>query len=161
MLANRLSANPSVKVLLLEAGGSESLFSDIPIAAATLQQGPLDWGYQTEPQSSSCFGFINQRSRWPRGKVLGGTSVLNYMLYIRGNRRDYDTWAVEAEAPEWSWENVFPYFLKSEDNRDEKMTGSRKLQVLPMNRFVSNRTMNYRISQEGWIINGGNTKRSN
>ncbi|XP_074593795.1 glucose dehydrogenase [FAD, quinone]-like [Brevipalpus obovatus] len=121
VVANRLSADPSVKILLLEAGGSESLFSDIPIAAATLQQGPLDWGYQTEPQETSCFGLINRRSRWPRGKVLGGTSVLNYMLYVRGNRYDYDRWALEAGAPQWKYENVLEYFLKSEDNRDKKL----------------------------------------
>lgn len=58
-----------------------------------------------------------QRSRWPRGKVLGGSSVLNVMLYIRGNRHDYDKWAAEGAAG-WSWEEVFPYFLKSENNRD-------------------------------------------
>lgn len=110
-----------MKVLLLEAGGSESIFSDIPIAAATLQQTTLDWAYQTEPQTASCFGLVNQRSRWPRGKVLGGTSVLNYMIYIRGNKLDYDQWAVDAGAPEWSWKEVFPYFLKSEDNKDPKM----------------------------------------
>lgn len=105
----------------MEAGGSESLFSDIPIAAATLQQTPLDWAYQTEPQIASCYGLINRRSRWPRGKVLGGTSVLNYMIYIRGNRRDYDRWADELGSSIWKWENVFPYFLKSEDNKDPEM----------------------------------------
>lgn len=127
VLANRLSADPSIKVLLLEAGGSESLFSDIPIAAATLQQGPLDWGYQTEPQTRSCFGLLNRRSRWPRGKVLGGTSVLNYMLYVRGNRHDYDRWAIEAGDSRWSWENIFEYFLKSEDNRDPEKIENGKI----------------------------------
>lgn len=163
MLANRLSENPYWKVLLLEAGGSESILSDIPLAAATLQMTPIDWAYQTEPQvirrpppqrkwrfqarqprspaiwtlffddcliyctivychfydnqEASCFGLINRRSRWPRGRVLGGSSVLNYMLYIRGNRRDYDNW-VKLGATGWSWQEVFPYFLKSEDNRD-------------------------------------------
>ncbi|KAI1286912.1 Glucose dehydrogenase -like protein [Halotydeus destructor] len=117
VMANRLSENPYWKVLLLEAGGSESILSDIPLAAATLQMTPIDWAYQTEPQEASCFGLINRRSRWPRGRVLGGSSVLNYMLYIRGNRRDYDSWA-HLGLDGWSWEDVFPYFLKSEDNRD-------------------------------------------
>lgn len=117
VVANRLSEDSKVKVLLLEAGGSENIFSDIPIAAATLQMTPIDWAYQTEPQEASCFGLINRRSRWPRGRVLGGSSVLNYMLYVRGNRRDYDLWA-EMGAYGWSWEEVLPYFIKSEDNRD-------------------------------------------
>ncbi|XP_015787030.1 glucose dehydrogenase [FAD, quinone] [Tetranychus urticae] len=117
VLANRLSENPSWKVLLLEAGGSESVLSDIPVAAATLQMTPIDWAYQSEPQEASCYGLINRRSRWPRGRVLGGSSVLNYMLYVRGNRRDYDRWA-KLGAKGWSWKEVFPYFLKSEDNQD-------------------------------------------
>ncbi|KAH9493799.1 hypothetical protein DERF_014527 [Dermatophagoides farinae] len=117
VVANRLSEDYRTKVLLLEAGGSETLFSDIPIAAATLQMTPIDWAYQTEPQSVSCFGLKNQRSRWPRGRVLGGSSVLNYMLYVRGNRRDYDRW-VDLGAYGWSWQDVLPYFMKSEDNQD-------------------------------------------
>lgn len=60
VMANRLSEDSSLKVLLLEAGGSENLFSDIPIAAATLQMTPIDWAYQTEPQEASCFGLINR-----------------------------------------------------------------------------------------------------
>lgn len=116
-MANRLSENPHWKVLLLEAGGSESILSDIPLAAATLQMTPIDWAYQTEPQEASCFGLINRRSRWPRGRVLGGSSVLNYMLYVRGNRRDYDHWAKMGNYG-WAWNDVLPYFIKSEDNRD-------------------------------------------
>ena len=117
MVASRLSEVFNWNVLLLEAGGSESLLSDIPLAAATLQMTPIDWAYQTEPQEASCFGLINRRSRWPRGRVLGGSSVLNYMLYIRGNARDYDKWE-GLGAMGWSWGDVFPYFIKSEDNRD-------------------------------------------
>lgn len=120
VMANRLSEDPDKRVLLLEAGGSENILSDIPIAAATLQLTPIDWAYQTEPQEASCFGLVNRRSRWPRGRVLGGSSVLNYMLYIRGNKRDYNRWAAEG-ATGWSWADVFPYFLKSEDNRDESL----------------------------------------
>lgn len=123
VVANRLSEDPTVKVLLLEAGGSENIFSDIPLAAATLQMTPIDWAYQTEPQSASCFGFVNRRSRWPRGRVLGGSSVLNYMLYVRGNKRDYDNW-VEMGAYGWSWDDVLPYFIKSEDNRDPAVAGN-------------------------------------
>ena len=116
-LANRLSEMYDYSVLLLEAGGSESLLSDIPIVAATLQMTPIDWAYQSEPQEQACFGLLNRRSRWPRGRVLGGSSVLNYMLYVRGNRRDYDKWA-RLGNPGWSWRDVLPLFIKSEDNQD-------------------------------------------
>ncbi|UYV79104.1 hypothetical protein LAZ67_17001140 [Cordylochernes scorpioides] len=129
-LASRLSEDPDVTVLLLEAGGKENEVTDIPLVAAMLQSTPLDWAYQTEPQEASCFGLIDrmwvQRSRWPRGKVLGGSSVLNYMLYIRGNPRDYDRWAHEFGAHGWSWRDVFPYFLKSEDNRDPSVATNGK-----------------------------------
>lgn len=126
MLANRLTEDADKRVLLLEAGGSENILSDIPIAAATLQMTPIDWAYQTEPQEAACFGLINRRSHWPRGRVLGGSSVLNYMLYIRGNKRDYNRWEAEG-ATGWSWADVFPYFLKSEDNRDESVVANGKL----------------------------------
>ena len=87
VLANRLSEDEDKRVLLLEAGGSENILSDIPLAAATLQLTPIDWAYQTEPQEASCFGLVNRRSRWPRGRVLGGSSVLNHILYSGGNKR--------------------------------------------------------------------------
>ncbi|XP_023240764.1 glucose dehydrogenase [FAD, quinone]-like [Centruroides sculpturatus] len=77
----------------------------------------MAWQYITEPQHFSSFGYKDRAARWPRGKVLGGTSSVNFMIYSRGNRRDYDGWA-RGGAHGWSWEEVFPYFLKSEDNRD-------------------------------------------
>ncbi|RWS23195.1 glucose dehydrogenase (acceptor)-like protein 3, partial [Leptotrombidium deliense] len=117
VMANRLSENPNWTVLLLEAGGSDNIISDIPLAAATLQRTPLDWAYQTEPQEAACYGLTNRRMHWPRGRVLGGSSVLNYMLYVRGNRRDYDNWA-RLGCETWSFEEVLPYFIKSEDNTD-------------------------------------------
>ncbi|UYV70638.1 hypothetical protein LAZ67_8000117, partial [Cordylochernes scorpioides] len=120
VLANRLSEDPDTTVLLLEAGGKDNVMSDVPLLAANLQMSPLDWAYQTEPQDHACFGLIDRRSRWPRGKVLGGSSVLNYMLYVRGNRRDYDHWE-QMGAEGWGWRDVLPYFLKSEDNRDPKV----------------------------------------
>ncbi|RWS25608.1 uncharacterized protein B4U80_11265 [Leptotrombidium deliense] len=117
VMANRLTENPNWKVLLLEAGGSDNILSDIPLAAANLQGTPLDWAYQTEPQEAACYGLNNRRMKWPRGRVLGGSSVLNYMLYVRGNRRDFDNW-VRLGCEGWSFEEVFPYFIKSEDNQD-------------------------------------------
>ncbi|GIY53598.1 hypothetical protein CDAR_58322 [Caerostris darwini] len=123
VIASRLSEDPNVKVLLLEAGGPENQLTDVPLVAASLQQTPVDWAYQTEPQQASCFGLKGRRSRWPRGRVLGGSSVLNYMLYVRGNKKDYDNWE-RLGAKGWSWKNVLPYFLKSEDNRDPPLLES-------------------------------------
>ncbi|XP_071036353.1 glucose dehydrogenase [FAD, quinone] [Parasteatoda tepidariorum] len=117
VVANRLSEDPHISVLLLEAGGIPKLKSEVPILAAQLQMTRNDWKYHTTPQKYSCFGLVGNRMPWPRGKVLGGSSVLNYMLYIRGNKRDYDQWA-NYGAYGWSWNEVFPYFLKSEDNRN-------------------------------------------
>jgi len=118
VVANRLSENPDWKVLLLEAGGDETEISDVPALAACLQLGRMDWKYKTEPQpGEACLGLTNQRCNWPRGKVLGGSSVLNYMLYVRGNRRDYDQWETQGN-PGWSYETVLHYFKKSEDNRN-------------------------------------------
>lgn len=120
VVAGRLSELRDQQVLLMEAGGTENLLSDIPLAAGNLQMSPIDWSYQTEPQRRACFGLVNRRSRWPRGRVLGGCSVLNYMLYLRGNARDYDNWE-KAGAYGWSWRDVLPYFLKSEDNTDPRI----------------------------------------
>lgn len=83
---------PQWKVLLLEAGPDENEISDVPSLAAYLQLSKLDWTYKTEPTGRACNGMKNGQCNWPRGKVLGGSSVLNYMLYVRGNRHDYNHW---------------------------------------------------------------------
>jgi len=118
VMANRLSENPDWTVLLLEAGGDETEISDVPALAAYLQLGRMDWKYKTEKQEGrACMGHTDGRCNWPRGKVLGGSSVLNYMLYVRGNKLDYDHWA-DAGNPGWDYESILPYFKKSEDNRN-------------------------------------------
>lgn len=119
VLANRLSENPHHSVLLLEAGGNDNLISDIPIAYQLLQKTKLDWSYQTQPQRHACFGLKGRSSFWPRGRVLGGTSVLNVMLYTRGNPNDYNTW-----PDGWRWTDVYPYFLKSENNLDPEIVSN-------------------------------------
>lgn len=116
MVANRLSEDPSVKVLLLEAGGKETLATEIPLLAPLNQMTPMDWQYKTTPQERSCLGVDGRRCTVPRGKVLGGGSTLNFMLYVRGNKRDYDIWE-EMGNYGWNYENVLGYFKKSEDNR--------------------------------------------
>nr|CAI5848980.1 unnamed protein product [Callosobruchus analis] len=90
VVANRLSENPYWNVLLLEAGPDEVSLTDLPLMFPTLQLTFLDWQYKTEPGENYCLGLRNKRCNWPRGKVLGGSSVLNAMLYIRGNKKDYD-----------------------------------------------------------------------
>jgi choline dehydrogenase len=113
VLANRLSANPAVRVLLLEAGGSDvSPWLHIPVGYFKTMHNPaFDWCYQTEPDP----GIADRRLQWPRGKVLGGSSALNGLLYVRGQPEDYDRW-VELGNPGWSFDEVLPYFKKSEDN---------------------------------------------
>nr|CAD7419158.1 unnamed protein product [Timema poppensis] len=123
VIANRLSEELGWSVLLLEAGGDETRISDVPVMMATLQRGPLDWNYVTEYQEGFCQAMENGRCLWPRGKLLGGTSAINGMIYVRGNRQDYDNWASMGN-PEWSYDQVLPYFKKSEDMRIEKYKNS-------------------------------------
>ncbi|CAL4141371.1 unnamed protein product, partial [Meganyctiphanes norvegica] len=117
VIANRLTENPHFKVLLMEAGGDETEISDVPALAGYLQLSKMDWQYKTEPQDSACLAMAGRRCNWPRGKVMGGSSVLNYMLYVRGNKRDYDAWD-QSGCHGWDSETVLHYFKKSEDNRN-------------------------------------------
>lgn len=121
VVANRLSEDQHVRVLLLEAGGNETPLSEVPIMAGGLQQSPLDWAYRTVPQKHCCSALEERRMTWARGKVLGGTSAINYMLYVRGNQRDYDRWAHEEGAEGWSWYDVLPYFLRAENMSDQQL----------------------------------------
>lgn len=123
VLASRLSENPDWTVLLLEAGGDETLLSDVPAVFPTLQHTSLDWQFRTEPSSDYCLGMKDRRCSWPRGKALGGSSVINAMLYVRGNRRDYDHWS-ELGNEGWDYESVLPYFVSSEDNRIDELADS-------------------------------------
>ncbi|MGB6117706.1 MAG: GMC family oxidoreductase N-terminal domain-containing protein [Mesorhizobium sp.] len=114
-LAARLSEDPGTSVCLLEAGGDgRSILIRAPIGIAALLPGRpkiSNWAFQTEPQP----GLNGRRGYQPRGKALGGSSAINAMLYIRGQREDYDGWA-NAGADGWSWNDVLPYFRKSEKN---------------------------------------------
>jgi choline dehydrogenase len=109
VLANRLSEDPDVRVLLLEAGPPDTKQNiHVPIGYLKLARTDIDWDYYSAPEE----GCDNRRIPLPRGKVLGGSSSLNAMVYIRGNRRDYDDWSVAG----WAWADLLPYFLKAEDN---------------------------------------------
>ncbi len=113
VLANRLSADPANRVLLLEAGGRDlSPWLHVPVGYFKTMHNPgYDWCYLTEPDP----GIAGRRLQWPRGKVLGGSSALNGLLYVRGQPEDYDRWA-ELGNEGWSYAEVLPYFKKSEDN---------------------------------------------
>jgi choline dehydrogenase len=114
VLANRLSADGKKRVLLLEAGGRDwHPFIHMPAGLAKLINVKfLNWNYQTEPEAQ----LDNRRMYWPRGRVLGGSSSINAMCYIRGQRADYDAWAAAGNRG-WSWAEVLPYFRRSEDNQ--------------------------------------------
>lgn len=104
-LANRLSADPSVHVVVLEAGKRDkNRFVHIPAAFAQLFRGPLDWDYLTEPQQ----GLGGRRVYWPRGKMLGGSSSMNAMMWVRGFAADYDEWGEHA-GQEWNYAHLEPY----------------------------------------------------
>jgi choline dehydrogenase len=112
VLANRLSEDPSLQVLLLEAGNRDKkLEIHIPAGYAKLHRSEVDWGFETEPQTN----LNNRRIYLPRGKTLGGCSSTNAMAYIRGNKEDYNDWA-KLGAPGWDYNSVLPYFKKSEHN---------------------------------------------
>ncbi|SFU20499.1 GMC oxidoreductase [Sedimentitalea nanhaiensis] len=116
VLANRLSEDPGTRVCLLEAGGpGTGIFYRMPAGAvAVVPNKPFrlgNWAFETVPQK----GLNGRRGYQPRGKVLGGSSAINAMLYVRGQRQDYDTWA-ELGCDGWGWNDVLPYFIKAENN---------------------------------------------
>ncbi|MFT3974580.1 MAG: GMC family oxidoreductase N-terminal domain-containing protein [Amaricoccus sp.] len=114
LLANRLSADAAARVLLLEAGGSDSYhWIRIPIGYLYCIGNPrTDWMYMTEPDP----GLNGRRLRYPRGRVLGGCSSINGMLYVRGQARDFDAWAELTGEDAWCWQNALPDFRAHESN---------------------------------------------
>ena len=112
VLANRLSEDPDTSVCLIEAGPPDTEEGlHIPVAFSQLYKTPFDWDFSTEPEPA-----LDGRNVYlPRGRVLGGSSSLNAMIYIRGNRRDYDEWRDLGNAG-WGWDDVLPYFKRAEDN---------------------------------------------
>ena len=113
VLANRLSADPRRRVLLLEAGGSDNrLWVHVPVGYLYAMGNPaLDWCFSTEAEP----GLNGRALNYPRGKVLGGCSSINGMIYMRGQAHDYDRWR-QMGNPGWGWDDVLPYFRRSEDH---------------------------------------------
>ena len=131
VLANRLSADPRRRVLLLEAGGSDRRFwVHVPVGYLYAMGNPsLDWCYKTEPEP----GLNGRALNYPRGKVLGGCSSINGMIYMRGQARDYDLWRQLGNSG-WGWEDVLPYFRRSERHyrgESEVHGGEGELRVEP------------------------------
>jgi len=115
VVANRLTEVDNVKVLVLEAGTDESsALIDIPGLVPFTQLTSFNWGYKTVPQKHACKAMQENKSHWPRGKVVGGTSCLNFLVYTRGNSGDFDSWQ-NLGAEGWNYEEVLPYFKKSEN----------------------------------------------
>jgi choline dehydrogenase len=113
VLAARLSENPDAQVLLLEAGPPDTAAElRIPAATSMLLQTAYDWNYQTVPQERAGGGPVY----WPRGKVIGGSSAISTMIYVRGNRDDYDSWRDDYGCDGWSYADLLPYFLRAEGN---------------------------------------------
>jgi len=113
VLAARLSENPATRVLLLEAGPPDDADEiHIPAALNLLFQSTYDWDYRTVPQDRAGGRAIY----WPRGRMLGGSSSMNAMIYIRGARHDYDTWRDEYGCTGWGYADLVPYFRRAEDN---------------------------------------------
>ncbi|MGB0845478.1 MAG: GMC family oxidoreductase [Thiolinea sp.] len=113
VVANRLSADPNNRVLVLEAGGADiNPWIHVPVGYFKTMHNPgTDWCYMTEPDK----GINGRRLQWPRGKVLGGSSSINGLLYVRGQAEDYDHWEALGNKG-WSYNEVLPYFKKSEDH---------------------------------------------
>ena len=114
MIANRLSENPNFNILLLEAGGTETFFHQIPLMSGFLPLTDSNWQYKSVPQKRACFGMNNNECAQPRGKVLGG---------ISGNKHDFDMCA-DFGNPGWSYKDVLPYFMKSEGANSPDLANS-------------------------------------
>jgi len=113
VLAARLSENPETRVLLLEAGPpDDSDHIRVPASLNLLFQSTYDWNYQTVPQERSASRSVY----WPRGRTLGGSSSIGSMIYVRGNRYDYNTWRDEYGCEGWGYTDLLPYFLRAEGN---------------------------------------------
>lgn len=140
VLASRLSEWDNVTVLLVEAGGDDTVLGQFPMVAQYLQLSYMDWQYKTVPQKDSCLGLFDKQCLWPRGKLIGGSSGINYMVYVRGNAKDYDHWSQDYGLPGWSFKDVLPYFKKSEDYTPPIIPGNEDYHSKGGDLTVSNQT---------------------
>ncbi|KAL1502063.1 hypothetical protein ABEB36_007264 [Hypothenemus hampei] len=116
-VAGRLAEIGHWKILLLEAGNDEPAGTQVPSFSFSYQGSSIDWQFKTEPEPVGCQGFDEKRCSWPRGKVLGGTSVINGMMFMRGTQKDYQRW-VDIGNDEWSFEKILDDFKSYENAQD-------------------------------------------
>lgn len=122
VIANRLSEDPHLEILVLEAGGEESKFSNVPLLAPLSHQSDLVLNVENEPQGKAARGMKSSRIHSKVGHCIGGSSSQNNMIYDRGDPLDYDIWAQKYGATGWSYADVFPYFFRSEGVQFEQKT---------------------------------------
>ncbi|XP_036326306.1 glucose dehydrogenase [FAD, quinone]-like [Rhagoletis pomonella] len=149
--AARLSEVLDWKVLLVEAGDDEPVGSQVPSISLNYLGSAIDYNYKTQPEKVACLANTNQQCSWPRGKVLGGTSVVNGMMYNRGNREDYDYWASLGNTG-WSYDEILPYYKKSENNLQITEVDSDLHAIggpLPVSHFPYNPPLSYAILRGG------------
>lgn len=124
VMANRLSEEKKWNVLLLEAGGEETQLTDVPLSAPLNQLTSFNWGFKAEANPKACLGLEGGVCNFHKGRGLGGTSIINFLIYTRGHRRDYDRWA-ELGNTGWSYDEILPYFTKSEKTNNPKFFKSK------------------------------------
>ncbi|EAA07534.5 AGAP002552-PA [Anopheles gambiae str. PEST] len=113
VMANRLSEVRDWNVLLLEAGKEGNMLTEVPLTAGLTTITGYNWGYKADPMKGACLGLKGGVCNWPKGRGLGGTSLINFLIYTRGHRSDYDGWE-QAGNPGWGYREVLQYFKKSE-----------------------------------------------
>ena len=118
IVASRLTENPAISVLVLEAGGPQTVTTDVPSHARQQFGTDIDWNYRTSSQSPNAGNAFNGQISIQRGRVVGGSHNLNFMVYSRGNRKDFDNWANKFGATGWSYKEVLPFFLVTENQTD-------------------------------------------
>ncbi|XP_054157547.1 uncharacterized GMC-type oxidoreductase Mb1310-like [Oppia nitens] len=116
VVASRLTENPEISVLLIEAGGAAPVVSDMPAMTPKLWGSDIDWQIPITPQKHSHRAFSGQSAKLSQGKVMGGSGTINAMAYVRGFVKDYDDWELEYGVKGWNWSKVLPYFKRSENN---------------------------------------------
>jgi choline dehydrogenase-like flavoprotein len=150
--ANRLSEISHWNVLLIEAGDKEKYVIGVPLTANLVPLTEANWGYKTVPNGKSCLSMRNGQCELHRGKVMGGTSSINYMAATRGNRRNYDLWE-EMGNPAWRYKDVLPYFLKSENMTVPELADNTKYHSTSGEQSISYAP--YRTSIADAVVQGG------